>query len=241
MDDDRPWYEGDMTGFDLETTGTDPFTCLPVSYALVHFVGPDVMGDSEGLVDPGIPIPAEASAVHGITDKQVRGKQTVGAAMAYVGGLLAGTSSRGAPIVGMNIAYDLTVVRCCMERTTELTYAFETPAAVIDLMILDKHVDQYRRGKRTLSALCEVYGVELGDQAHNAQADVVASVRCVQELARRHPSIGRMDLQTLHMAQVGWNREQKRGLSKYFVEQGNPPIPDWQMEWPVYPTPEAAA
>ena len=59
------WHEGPLAGFDTETTGTDPETARIVTAAvIVH--GPEPV-DARWLVNPGIDIPAEATAVHGIS------------------------------------------------------------------------------------------------------------------------------------------------------------------------------
>jgi DNA polymerase-3 subunit epsilon len=225
-----------MTGFDLETTGVDPFTERPVSFALVRFEGDLVRGVEAHLVNPGVPIPAEATAVHGISDADVGpGSRAwrLDDTMAWIAGLLAGTSSRGTPIVGMNLAFDLTMVRECLRRA-DLLAAWIQPRYVVDLMVLDKHVDRYRKGSRTLSSLCEVYGVELGEDAHDARADVVASVRCLRALAARYPEVGEMALGELTVHQATWNREQKESLSGYFESRGMAGLPPWSLEWPTY-------
>ncbi|MBZ5637655.1 MAG: 3'-5' exonuclease [Acidobacteriia bacterium] len=64
---DRP-----LAFFDLETTGTDPATDRIVEIS-VRRVDPD--GGRDGRtrrVNPGRPIPAEATAIHGIRDEDVR-------------------------------------------------------------------------------------------------------------------------------------------------------------------------
>ena len=53
---------------DLETTGTNPATDRIVQLAILDEEGTVLF---EQIVDPGIPIPAEATAVHGITDADV--------------------------------------------------------------------------------------------------------------------------------------------------------------------------
>src|SRR5882762_6230863 len=62
------WHRGVLAGFDTETTGRDPHDVRIVSAALVT---------SEGekwtfLIDPGVEIPAEATAIHGITTEYAR-------------------------------------------------------------------------------------------------------------------------------------------------------------------------
>lgn len=59
---------------DTETTGLDPLSCRVVSVAGVWAKPGAGLGRRESfLVDPGIPIPPEASAVHHIVDRHVQG------------------------------------------------------------------------------------------------------------------------------------------------------------------------
>lgn len=60
--------------FDLETTGTKPSADMIVEVGAVRFEGETPLGGFGALVDPGIPIPPDASAVNGIRDDMVRGK-----------------------------------------------------------------------------------------------------------------------------------------------------------------------
>jgi len=67
---------------DTETTGLDSSTDKIIELALVKFeysrssgeVG-RVLGVYDGLEDPGVPIPPESTAVHGITDAMVEGQR----------------------------------------------------------------------------------------------------------------------------------------------------------------------
>ncbi|RPI15190.1 MAG: DNA polymerase III subunit epsilon [Lysobacterales bacterium] len=67
---------------DTETTGTDHATDKVIELAVVVFeycaatgaVG-RVLGSYDGLEDPGVPIPASSTAIHGITDEMVRGQR----------------------------------------------------------------------------------------------------------------------------------------------------------------------
>jgi DNA polymerase-3 subunit epsilon len=63
--------------FDLETTGTKPQQDLIVEIGAVLFDGNEAVKTYGCLVDPGISIPPDASAVNGITDDMVRGKPRV--------------------------------------------------------------------------------------------------------------------------------------------------------------------
>jgi DNA polymerase III subunit epsilon len=67
---------------DVETTGTDPELDKVIELGAIVFdyaadtgrVGP-VVGRYSGLEDPGIPIPPETTAIHGITDQMVAGQR----------------------------------------------------------------------------------------------------------------------------------------------------------------------
>lgn len=74
---------------DTETTGTDPANDRIIELALVVFeysaasgeVG-RVLGTLDALEDPGMPIPAASTAIHGITDAMVAGQRIDDAAVA---------------------------------------------------------------------------------------------------------------------------------------------------------------
>jgi DNA polymerase-3 subunit epsilon len=74
---------------DTETTGTDPANDRIIELAVVVFeysaasgdVG-RVLGSLDALEDPGIPIPASSTAIHGITDEMVAGRRIDDAAVA---------------------------------------------------------------------------------------------------------------------------------------------------------------
>jgi DNA polymerase-3 subunit epsilon len=66
-----------FVAFDLETTGTKPQSDMIVEIGAVLFDGDRAVKGYGSLVDPGIPMPADASAVNGITDDMLRGKPRI--------------------------------------------------------------------------------------------------------------------------------------------------------------------
>jgi len=66
-----------FVAFDLETTGTKPSENMIVEVGAVRFDGAKAEEGFGVLIDPGVPIPADASAVNGITDEMVRGKPKI--------------------------------------------------------------------------------------------------------------------------------------------------------------------
>lgn len=66
-----------FVAFDLETTGISPRDDMIVEVGAVLFDGERAIQGYGVLVDPGIPIPPDASAVNGITDDMLRGKPKI--------------------------------------------------------------------------------------------------------------------------------------------------------------------
>ena len=71
-----------FVAFDLETTGTKPSEDMIVEVGAVLFDGARAVKGYGKLIDPGCPIPPDASAVNGITDDMVRGKPKIAEVLA---------------------------------------------------------------------------------------------------------------------------------------------------------------
>lgn len=107
---------------------------------------------------------------------------------------------------------------------------------VIDPFVIDKHIDPYRPGKRTLTHLCGHYQVPL-DGAHDAAADAIAAARVAWRLGATRPELAAMDVEGLHHAQMKWAQEQATSLTDYFRRT---PGKEHQAatvrsEWPLIP------
>ena len=224
------WTASPRACFDLETTGRDPHTARIVTASVV-LVEPDgtVAEHWQWLADPGVTIPEEAAAVHGISTEQARAH---GRPADDVVRELSGTLSRlwadGVPVLAFNAAYDLTVLAREAERHGVPAVR---PVPVLDPYVLNKQVHRYRRGKRTLAALCEEYGVVL-DAAHTSAADAVATERLAAAMARRYTALQRPALE-LHREQIAWAAEQAASLQEYFRRRNPDAVVDGT--WPVHP------
>ncbi len=207
--------------FDLETTGIDIDTCRIVT-AHVGVIGSDgaVLEQRQWLVDPGVEIPTAATLIHGVTTERARLEgQPAAQAVAEIIGALREAAARGYPIVAYNAAYDLSVLHREAERYAH--EAFRGPGFVIDPLVIDKAVDRFRRGKRTLTAACEHYGVEL-TAAHDAGADAIAAGRVAQAIARSFPEVAATAIAELHASQVDWSREQAESYQEWRRMNGEP-------------------
>ena len=230
------WHKGPMAGFDLETTGVDVEQDRIVTASLVWIFPP--ASDSERartieqttIVNPGVPIPPGATAVHGITDERAAAEgQDPEAVLQSLVTELGHIIQAGTPIVGMNLVYDLTLLdRECRRWGVP---ALDRIEPVVDVRVLDKHVS-WRRGPRKLQDLCSFWGVKL-DQAHHSGADALASLRLAFVLAERHPQF-QIPLAELHARQIGWHAEQVASFAGYRRRIGDP-LTDEDGSWPVRP------
>ena len=64
--------EGAFVAIDLDTTGLNAGRDAAVAVAVVPFRGGEPASGYETLVNPGRPIPATSTRIHGITDAELR-------------------------------------------------------------------------------------------------------------------------------------------------------------------------
>jgi DNA polymerase-3 subunit epsilon len=238
------WYEGPLAAFDTETTGVDVETDRIVSAALVVQDAPGSRPRvSRWLVNPGVPVPAAATEVHGLTEEHLQRNGRWPAPVMYeVAEALAEQAGVGRPLVVMNAPFDLTLLdrELRRHRASSLDRWFErTPLLVLDPRVLDKHLDRYRKGRRTLTALCAHYGVPL-EGAHDAAADAAAALEVTRAVGRRFASrLERLSPGELHTLQTVWHAAQARGLQAWFARSGSDEVVD--PAWPLRPDLPAAA
>ena len=238
------WYEGPLAAFDTETTGVDVETDRIVSAAVVVQDAPGTRPRmSRWLVNPGVPVPEAATAVHGLTDEHLqRNGRWPAPVMFEIAEELAEQARMNRPLVVMNAPFDLTLLdrELRRHRASSLDRWFEGSALrVLDPRVLDKHLDRYRKGRRTLTDLCAHYGVTL-DGAHDAGADALAALDVVRALGRRFATrLERLSPAELHALQTSWHAAQARGLQAWFTKSGTPEIVN--PEWPLRPDLPAAA
>lgn len=160
-----PWHTHQYCVIDFETTGVDPETCAPVSVAAVRFDRGEVVDSYTTLINPGRPIPAETTKIHGITDAMVQAA-SVPDAWGALGCDDFRRVSEGAMPVAFNAPYDSRIAA---------RYSVEMPVGPwIDPLVVSRKVDRYAKGGHRLATVCERWGVKLTD-AHDALADATAT------------------------------------------------------------------
>ncbi|MEW1613477.1 MULTISPECIES: 3'-5' exonuclease [unclassified Streptomyces] len=232
------WISGSLMAFDLETTGTDVESDRIVAAAVVRLeTDGSVSQERTWLLNPGVAIPEQASAIHGISTERAREHGVpAAAAIEEITRAVADGLRSGIPLVVMNARYDLSLLdrECRRHGVDSVSERLgEAPSPVIDPLVIDKHVDKYRKGKRALHALCAYYGVSL-DDAHDARADAVAAARVVRRMGEKYQPVGVMPLADLHGLQVHAAAEQSLSLQTYLRRNADPTAVVEQA-WPLIP------
>ena len=232
---------GDRVGvFDLETTGVDVDTSRIVS-ACIAVLDQDgrVVSRWDWLADPGIEIPEGASAVHGITTERARAEgRPATVVVAEIAQTLRVLFDSGIPVAVYNAPYDLTLLdRECRRHGLS---ALDGTMPVIDPLVIDKAVDRYRKGKRTLEVTAELYEVPL-DDAHDAGADAIAAGRVALALLRRYPDDLDIGLADLHGRQEVWHAEQAASFQDYLRSKRGDDSYVADPSWPVKPVGDSSS
>ncbi|GAA2926654.1 MULTISPECIES: 3'-5' exonuclease [Streptomycetaceae] len=220
------WHQERLVGFDLETTGTEPLEARIVTAAVVAVESrsQEPVRCGTWLADPGVRIPEQASAIHGISSERAAAEgRPVREVADEIAETLVDYWRAGVPVVAYNAAFDLTLLSAELQRHGLPSLSDRLGGAgigpVIDPMTIDRAVDRYRKGKRTLEAVCVEYGVVHGG-AHDAAADALAAVRVAYAIAERHGSVAGLTTAELHQRQIAWYADWAAGFQAFLRRKG---------------------
>ena len=172
--------------FDLETTGTNINTDRIVEICYIK-VYPNGNEESKTMrINPTIPIPAEASAVHGIYDKDVADCPTFKQVAQNIA-----NDMEGCDLAGFNSnRFDIPV----------LAEEFLRAGVDIDLgrkKFVDVQVIYHKLEQRTLSAAYKFYCGKNLEDAHSALADTRATYDVLKAQLDRYSDVLKNDVQFL--------------------------------------------
>ena len=172
--------------FDLETTGINITTdrIVELSYLKVF---PNGTEESKTIrVNPTIPIPAEATRIHGITDEDVRNAPTFKQIAANVMHVF-----EGADIGGYNSnKFDLPLLA---EELLRAGVDFDLrKRKFIDVQVIFHKMEQ-----RTLSAAYKFYCDKDLENAHSAEADTRATYEVLKAQLDRYSQVLKNDIDQL--------------------------------------------
>jgi DNA polymerase-3 subunit epsilon len=223
-----------LASFDLETTGTDPFEARIVTAAVLLVGARFGVVAHRWLVNPGVEIPAEAAAIHGVTTERARSEgQAAAEAVEEIAALLEELWASGLPLVVMNANYDITVLACELERHGRPSLDDRGGVGpLVDPLVIDRALDRFRPGKKTLGDLCRVYDAGL-DEAHASHGDALAAARVAWRMARRYSEVGDVVLSQLQDLQAEWHRAWAVDFERYLRRKGR--ADSIEREWPMRP------
>ena len=172
--------ERPLVFFDLETTGTDVLADKIVEICVLRI---EVDGSRETRtrkIDPERPIPAEATAIHGIRDEDVRGAPTF---RQIAKGLLELIGD--ADLAGFNIRrFDVPLLD---REFHECGLDLRVP----ERRLIDAMVIFHRKERRDLAAAVQFYLGREHAEAHSAEADVVATAELLDAQLERYSDLPR--------------------------------------------------
>jgi DNA polymerase-3 subunit epsilon len=160
---------------DTETTGLEPGIDRIVQIGIVRVEAGRDPGRYKYLVNPGVPIPPEATAIHGITDEMVKDER----AFAYLWPMLLRVGIDGADLCAYNARFDLAMIDAELSRAA-LTWD-RSGVRIIDPMMIFR-----ARHPHTLEGACKEYGVGNLDDAHDALADASATLAVLGRMLARY-------------------------------------------------------
>lgn len=173
---DRP-----LAVFDIEATGINPRADRIIELSIVKLRPPK--GEHElhtFIVNPGIPIPPESTAIHGIKDEDVAGKPLFRDLAADIYRVLDGCDLAGYNI----IRFDIPML---IEEFLRASINF----SMTGRRLVDAQRIYHKREPRDLKAALQHYCGELFLEGHRAEADALATVRVLEGQFARYPDLPR--------------------------------------------------
>ena len=182
-----PLHEVTFCVLDLETTGATPASCEITEVGALKYVGGELVGTFETLVNPDAPIPPTITVLTGITQAMVIDAPRIGevlpALLEFIG---------TAVIVGHNVRFDMSFLNAAAVR---LGYG-KLPNPTSDTLGLARRLLRSEVRRLNLSSLAAHFRSPITPN-HRALADAQATAHVFWGLLERAGSIGVSHLEDL--------------------------------------------
>lgn len=164
---------------DTETTGVDIRTDRIAEIGAVELIDLQPKRTFHAYVNPGMPMPADATAVHGLTDAFLADKpafaNTAASLISFIG---------DAPLVAHNASFDVGILNAEFARC-----GMPAPAnAVVDTLAMAR--TKHPGASASLDALCKRYGISTAARSkHSALLDAELLAAVYVELIGRQTGL----------------------------------------------------
>ncbi len=175
-----------FVALDVETTGTLSYVDHIVELAAVRFSDGKEEDSFSTLINPGVPIPEEASRVNGITDEMLKGKPVIGDVLADFSGFCAHY-----PLVAHNAIFDFQFISSALEKC----YCVAPTGPLFDTYALSKKVFPGLSNYK-LSTLVEYLKIPVS-QFHRAKQDAWACGQVFDCILKKIKTSEYLDLKKL--------------------------------------------
>ncbi len=172
--------------FDLETTGTDPAKDRIIELALVKILPNGTREKYVKRVNPGIPIPKSSSDIHGITDEDIKDAPLFKLIAHEVYDWM-----KGCDMGGYNSAkFDLPLL-------AEEFLRVGIDVDFTDRAMIDVQQIFFKMESRSLTAAYAFYCNKPLENAHSAEADILATIDVLEAQLDRYEELSK-DVKTLN-------------------------------------------
>ncbi|MCB9047563.1 MAG: 3'-5' exonuclease [Chitinophagales bacterium] len=172
--------------FDLETTGTDPGTDRIVEIAMIKLNPNGTKDKYVKRINPTIPISAESTSIHGITNDDVKDCPTFKQVAKEIYEWM-----KGCDLGGYN------AVRFDIPMLAEELLRCNVQVDFTERQFVDVQQIFFKMESRTLSAAYEFYCKKELTNAHSAEADIEATVEILQAQLDKYANLEN-DVKALH-------------------------------------------
>lgn len=172
---DRP-----LAVFDIESTGTNRRLDRIIDLAIVKIMPDGTTQSHRFRVNPGIPIPPDSTAIHGIRDEDVKDAPPFKQVAKEVARVLEDCDLGGYNISG----FDIPLLQ-------EEFLRADVPFDIDSRRVLDAQRIYHKKVPRDLPAALQYFCGEMHLDAHDAMGDVEATVRVIAAQLERYADLPR--------------------------------------------------
>lgn len=213
------------------------------AYAMLRHISGETIKEQSWVINPGVPMSPEASAVNGLTDEFIQANgmpSRQGINEIYM--FLSDAKHAGIPIVGYNQAFDLGILSHEVRRhfgfdmhDTLGAGSTSGSALFFDPFVYDVGMVEKRRGNRKLMTVAgQHYGIPIDEsRLHEAKYDVEVTNHLAWKMFKQSP----WTIAEMQPLQVQWRKAYADNLTNYFASvgktegDGSPIIVDDSFPW----------